>query len=79
MLEYGLYAAGFFLITLALQFFLFGVRKNHNKGKYKIWAGWECVLLICMIGLMNKNLAYYAGVIGYVIADEIGKNAGWHD
>ncbi len=79
MLEYVLFAVGFFVITVMIQYILYKARKNHNKGKYKIWAGVECVIIICILGIINKNLAYFAGVIGYIVANEIGIYANWHD
>ena len=39
MLEIILYAIGFFIFTIFLQWLLHKVRKNHNQGNSAIWVG----------------------------------------
>ena len=74
MLEMILYAVGFLLITLILQYLL---SKRKNK-VMAIWQGTNTVIVICILGMVTKNINYLAAVLGFVIADEIGKSAGWH-
>ena len=77
MLEIILYAVGFFICTVFLQWLLHKVRKNHNKGNSAIWVGTGAIIVICVIGLMNKNINYFAALIGFIVGDEVGKQAGW--
>lgn len=77
MLEIIMYAVGFFICTIFLQWFLHKVRKNHNQGNSAIWVGTGAIIVICVIGLMTKNVNYFAAVLGFVIGDEVGKQAGW--
>lgn len=77
MLEIILYAVGFFICTVLLQWLLHKVRKNHNKGNSAIWVGTGAIIVICVIGLMNKNINYFAALIGFIVGDEVGKQAGW--
>lgn len=76
MLEMILYAVGFLLITLILQYLL---SKRKNKGVMAIWQGTNTVIVICILGIVTRNINYLAAVLGFVIADEIGKSAGWHN
>ena len=79
MLEMILYGVGFFLITLGLQVLLHKVRKNGNKGVFSIWTGMVTIVTICMLGILMKNISFLAAVIGFVIADDVGKKMKWHD
>ena len=76
-MQYLAYGIGFFLCTLLLQFVLHRMRKNKNK-KYPIWAGASVVIIVAMTGIITRNIAYLGAVIGYVTADNIGKELGWH-
>ena len=53
------------------------MRKNHNQGNSAIWVGTGAVIVICVIGLMTKNINYFAALIGFIVGDEVGKQAGW--
>ena len=79
MLEMILYGVGFFLITLGIQVLLHKVRKNGNKGDFAIWTGMVTTITICVLGIIMKNISFLAAVMGFVVADEIGKKMGWHD
>ena len=78
MFEIIMYAVGFFLCTIFLQWLLHRVRKNHNMGNSAIWVGTGAIIVICIIGLMTKNTNYFAAVLGFVTGDEVGRQAGWH-
>ena len=75
MLETILYAFGFFLITLLLQYLL---SRRKNKCGVAIWEGTNTVIVICVLGIAMKNINYLAAILGFVVADEIGKSVGWH-
>lgn len=77
MLEIMLYAIGFFIFTIFLQWLLYKVRKNHNHGNSAIWVGNGAIIVICVMGLMTKNVDYFAALLGFVVGDEVGKQAGW--
>lgn len=75
MLEIILYAIGFFIFTIFLQWLLHKVRKNHNHGKSAIWVGNGAIVVICVMGLMTKNINYFSALLGFVVGDEVGKQA----
>ena len=77
MLETILYAVGFFIFTIFLQWLLQKVRKNHNQGNSAIWVGSGAIIVICVMGLMTKNVDYFAALLGFIVGDEVGKQAGW--
>lgn len=72
-----LYVAGYFLITLLLQFVLHKFRKNGNRGNDALWVGRSAVLVICIMGMLSKNVNYLGAVLGFLMADGIGKKMGW--
>lgn len=73
-----LYAVVFAVCTIFLQWLLFKVRRNHNKGRFAIWVGIEAIIVLCVVGLMTKDINYFAAILGFIVGDEIGKQAGWH-
>lgn len=73
---YLIYGIVFFLITLLIQYLLRNYRKK--GGKFNFWTGAECVVVICMLGIIQKELYYFAVAIGFLLADRIGEQAGWH-
>ena len=75
MLEMILYAVGFFLVTLLIQY-LFSKRKS--KSNLTIWQGTSTIVAICILGIVFYNINYLAAILGYVIAVRIGKEVGWH-
>lgn len=77
MLNIVLHAIGFFLITLLFQYLLHKFRKNGNRGKGAIWAGRSAAIVICALGVVTKNINYLGAVLGFLVADEIGKQIGW--
>ena len=75
-MTYCIYGIAFFLITLLIQYLL---RNYNNHGrKLTLWTGTGCVIIICIIGLLQADLNYYAAAIGFAIADQIGIRVGWH-
>ena len=79
MLEIILYGVGFFLVTIGIQAFLHKVRKNGNNGSTGIWTGMVTTITICILGIYMRNISFLAAIMGFVIADEIGKKMRWHD
>ena len=77
MLETILYAIGFFIVTIFLQWLLHKVRRSHNQGNSAIWVGNGAIIVICIMGLMTKNINYFSALLGFVVGDEVGKQAGW--
>lgn len=77
MLEIIVYLLGFFILTMFLQWLLHKVRKNHNQGNSAIWVGSGAITVICVMGLMTKNVDYFAALLGFIVGDEVGKQAGW--
>lgn len=77
-MEYWLYGIGYFILTLMIQYVLFKFRKNHNRGASSIWTGNTIVIILCVLGLLTQELNKFAAVIGYVLADRIGKEMGWY-
>ena len=77
MFEKILYGVGFFLITLLIQYLLSNRRKNRNDKSY-FWVGSNTIVVICVMGIVLKDINYLAAVIGFVFADDIGKSKGWH-
>lgn len=75
-MNYVLYAVGFFLFTIIIQYLLH--KLNKNKRKVKIWTGTNPIIVMCTMGLIQSNISYLAAVIGFVIADEIGRTIGWN-
>ena len=51
--------------------------KNHNQGNSAIWVGNGAIIVICVMGLMTKNVDYFAALLGFIVGDEVGKQAGW--
>lgn len=77
MLKIVFYAIGFFLLTLLLQYLLHKVRKNGNRGKGAVWVGRSAAIVICIMGGITQNINYLGAVLGFLMADEIGKQMGW--
>ena len=77
MLEIILYAIGFFIFTIFLQWLLYKVRRNHNQRNSAIWVDNGAIIVICVMGLMTKNVNYFAALLGFIVGDEVGKQAGW--
>ncbi|WP_029319304.1 hypothetical protein [Butyrivibrio sp. AE3004] len=77
MKDYWIYGIGFFIATLVIQYFAFRVRKG-KKDNWAIMTGETAVIAICLIGILEHNEIHYASIIGFVLADLIGKAAGLH-
>ena len=77
MLGIVIYAVGFFVFTIFLQWLLYRLRKNHNQGASAVWVGTGVMIVICVIGLVTKNINYFAALLGFIAGDELGKQAGW--
>jgi hypothetical protein len=78
MLELVVYGIGFFVCTMIIQALLAKIRKNGNKGNTAIWVGSNAIMIICIVGLITKNINYLAAVLGFIVADEIGQAVGWY-
>lgn len=75
MLKTIMYAVGFFLITLLIQYLL---SKRKNKSKFIIWEGTSVITAICILGIVFQNTNYFASILGFIVADGIGREIGWH-
>ena len=75
-METILYAVGFFIFNIFIQWLLHKIRKNHNQGNSVIWVGNGAIIVICVMGLMTKNVNYFAALLGFIVGDEVGKQAG---
>lgn len=73
---YWIYGIVFFLITLLIQYLLRNYRKN--GGKLNIWIGTDCIIVICMFGIFQKDPLYFAAAIGFLLANRIGEKYGYH-
>lgn len=69
-----LYGFGMLIVTLIIQFVLYKTKKNID-----FWSGTEPVIILCILGLLTNEVGDIAGILGYAIADRIGKFAGWHN
>lgn len=78
MIEPVLFTVGFFLITLLFQYLLHRFRKNGNCGAGAIWVGRSAAIVICVMGIVSREINYLGAVVGFLMADEIGKKMGWH-
>lgn len=78
MFKIILYGIGFFVATLLFQCVLHKIRKNKNQGQSAIWVGCNAAILICIIGINRHDVNYLGAVLGFLVADEIGKQMGWH-
>ena len=67
----------FFAITFLIQLIIHRISKSNNK-KWMIFTGTSAICGICIIGVMQQNIALFAAIIGFVLADEIDRVLGWH-
>ena len=67
----------FFIFTITAQWLLRRVRKNHNRGASAMWVGTTVIIGMCVLGIITKNINYFAAILGFVLGDEVGKQAGW--
>lgn len=72
-MAYILYGVGFFVFTLVIQYMMYKV-----KGKAFFWTGYSVIIILCIGGLYCKDLNYFASIIGFLLADEIGEKMRWH-
>lgn len=79
MVEKILFGIAFFLFTLFLQYLLHKKRKSGNMGKTALWTGMSSVVGIAALALVTGEMKYVAALVGFAIADEIGKGLGWHE
>lgn len=54
------------------------MRKNHNHGLDAVLVGSGAVAILCVAGILTRNINYFAAVLGFICGDEMGKTAGWH-
>ncbi|MFG6330126.1 MAG: hypothetical protein K1W06_11775, partial [Lachnospiraceae bacterium] len=59
------YGIGFFIATILPQYILHKLRRDGNKGKTPLWVGTSAIIILCVCGLIMKNVAYLAAVIGF--------------
>ena len=74
MLMYGI---GFFIVTISIQYFFYKVRHNTPQGKCGVMVGKSTIVAICAVGEISHNVYFFSAVIGFIVADELGKAMGW--
>ena len=42
-----------------------------------MWVGKSVIIGMCVLGIITKNINYFAAILGFVLGDEVGKQAGW--
>ena len=77
MITIFIFALVFFMFTLIAQWLLHKVRKNHNRGASAMWVGTSVIIGMYVLGIITKNINYFAAILGFVLGDEVGKQAGW--
>lgn len=77
MTKYLIYGIGFFIATLLIQAVVHGISKGKNK-KWMIYTGPSAITCLCVIGIVEHEIAFLAAIIGFIIADGIGEAVGWH-
>ena len=73
MLELIIYGIGFFVLTLLLQYLLSKFRKDCNQCDSAIWVGNNAIIVICIFGIMQHNIDYFAAITGFIVADGVTK------
>jgi len=68
-----IYGIGFFVATLLIQRIVHGINKN-----WLVYTGTSVIIGMCVFGIMQKEIAFFAAIIGFVLADTIGAALGWH-
>ena len=63
--------------AIAANPLLYRFRKNGNRGQGAIWVGRSAAIVICMIGIILKDINYLGDVLGFLLANELGKRMGW--
>lgn len=53
------------MITLLFQYLLHRFRKNGNRGQGAIWVGRSAAIVICVMGIVSKNINYLGAVLGF--------------
>ena len=56
---------------------VFEFRRNYNHG-LKVYGLEIEQLWLCVVGIVNHRTEYFAAILGFICADEMGKAAGWH-
>lgn len=77
MVTIFIFALVFFIFTLTAQWLLHRVCKNHNRGASAMWVGSSVIIGMCVLGIITKNINYFTAILGFVLGDEVGKEAGW--
>lgn len=78
MIEYIVYGIGFFIITIVLQYILSRTCIFSKKG-IKIWRGKECIIGMCMLGILLNKMTFFAAILGFVLGDNVAISMGWHE
>lgn len=77
MIEYIVYGTGFFIVTLILQYILSQTGAFWRKG-FMIWKGKECIIGMCILGLMFRKFAFFAAILGFIFGENVAISLGWH-
>lgn len=78
MIEYVIYGTGFFIFTLILQYIL-SRGGFWRKTRFRIWQGKECVVGMCILGIIFHRLTFFAAIIGFIFGENAAILLGWHN
>lgn len=77
MLKMLMYGIGFFIVTLLIQCLFYKVNHNTPQGTNGIMVGTNAIVAICVLGVISHNVYFFSAVIGFVMADKLGRKIGW--
>lgn len=73
MFEMIFMGVAIFALTLVFQYIPYRLNK-----KFDFWMGMTVVFIMAILGIVTKDPTYFAGILGYVVGNEIAEFAGWH-
>lgn len=77
VLKMFMYGIGFFIATLLIQYLFYKVKYNTPQGANGIMVGTNAIVTICVLGMISHNVYFFSAVIGFVMADKLGRKMGW--
>lgn len=72
MISMILTGIGILLVTILIRYITFRTKKFTD-----FWVGTTEIVVICILGILSGDPDYYAGILGYIIGDEICRYIGW--
>ena len=65
-----MYGIGFFIATILIQYLFYKVKHNTPQGT-------NAIVAICVLGVISHNVYFFSAVIGFAMADKLGRKMGW--